>query len=160
MANYKEIEAYFLSMGKKLKKVDKVCETIAEFIEVKVDFKGVTFMVEDIDWKPTRLTGNSAIESTIYFQIWHPLINHLNAEEVKDAKDLLKECADQITAKLMDDQVNPFSEYFEFLKGINLDSLDFGYYGIEGNAFAIGIRGQIEGDFFTNFEIDTDLWKS
>ncbi len=156
--DYKEIENYFLSLGKGLKKVAKTCDTWAEFMELKADLPGLTFMLEDMDWKPAGLGSTSRKDVPIYFQLWLPLVDHLDAKEVIAAKELLMECTDQITARLIYDQSDPSSEDHGLIKGLDLDSIDFQFWSDAEDLYKLGVRGQVEGSFLMNFEINEDLW--
>lgn len=151
---YSDVQSYFEAIGQNLSKVVKTCASVAEFSEVKRNMHGLTFVVEDLNWKPTRLRENPYSESTINWQMWVPLKDYLNAVEVKAAKDLLQEQADQIVAKLIVDSAN----YASWMKYLDLNSVDFVLVSDLTNKDAIGLRGEAKINAPATFEIDVDLW--
>lgn len=153
---YSEVQQYFEDIGDKLTKVKTTCASVAEFNEVKMNLKGLTMVVEDMNWKPESLAENPRKESWIYYQLWVPLKSYMDAAEVKTAKDLLQEQADQIVAKLLVDKKN----LDLWTKHIDLKSIDFLIVSDASNIDAIGIRGEVKINDPADFNINTELWNS
>jgi hypothetical protein len=156
--NYSIVPNYFESLGEKLVKVVTTCKSLAEFADVKSNLNGLTYVVEDLNWKPENVKDNARQDSEINWQMWIPLVEPLDAIEVNAAKDVLMQQSDQIIAKLIFDSEDREHPDQFWLKFIEWDSLNFVIVSDYNNRDAIGVRGVCNIKVPTTYTIDAALW--